>query len=174
MKLQDFTGPIDLDLTLRDASLNPDVRPTRRAIAAASIGIEPEDAYYSVRELREACEWIHEGDPAGKAKLAQMLGNRCDDYQRCIYYNLAGRGVCVLIDDLLWLEALLLGRGRVAGYLYRTKAPKRIAPAPYVAAEPDGPVGRFEAEFAIGASWSHDPGPDYDPIDRPAKRDRPA
>ena len=53
-------------------------------------------------------------------------------------------------------------------------APKRIAPAPYVAAEPDGPVGRFEAEFAIGASWSHDPGPDYDPIDRPAKRDRPA
>ena len=107
MKLQDFTGPIDLDLTLRDASLNPDVRPTRRAIAAASIGIEPEDAYYSVRELREACEWIHEGDPAGKAKLAQMLGNRCDDYQRCIYYNLAGRGVCVLIDDLLWLEALL-------------------------------------------------------------------
>ena len=43
MKLQDFTGPIDLDLTLRDASLNPDVRDTRRAIAAASVGVDPEE-----------------------------------------------------------------------------------------------------------------------------------
>ena len=26
MKLQDFTGPIDLDITLREASLDPDIR----------------------------------------------------------------------------------------------------------------------------------------------------
>ena len=37
---------------------------------------------------------------------------------------------------------------------------------PYVAAEPDGPLGRFDPAFAIGASWSHDPGPDYDSDDR--------
>ena len=35
-----------------------------------------------------------------------------------------------------------------------------------VAAEPDGPLGRFDPAFAIGASWSHDPGPDYDSDDR--------
>ncbi len=174
MKLQDFTGPIDLDITLREASLDPDIRDTRRAIAAASIGVEPEDAYYSVRELREACEWIHEDEPGGKRKLTQILGNACDDYQRCIYYNLAGRGVVVLLDDLLWLEALLLGRGRVAGFLHREKLPKVQMKAPYVAAAPDGPLGRFEPEFAIGPSWSHDPGPDYDAVDHPRKRDRPA
>ena len=174
MKLANYTGPIDLDLTLRDASLNPDVRETRRAIAAASIGVEPDDAYYSVRELREACEWIHESDPAGKKKLVQILGTACDDYQRCIYYNLAGRGVCVLLDDLRWLEEILLGRGRVAGFVHRRKLPRLLAKAPYVAAEPDGPLGKFEPEFAIGASWSHDPGPDYDPIDRPTKRVRPS
>ena len=33
-------GQFDLDLTLRDASLDPLVTPTRRSLANASIGIE--------------------------------------------------------------------------------------------------------------------------------------
>ena len=47
-------GQFDLDLTLRDASLDPLATPTRRSLANASIGVEAFDAYYSARELYEA------------------------------------------------------------------------------------------------------------------------
>ena len=49
-----FHNQFDLDITLRDAALDEQNRPTRRMIANAAIGMHVEDAYYSVRELREA------------------------------------------------------------------------------------------------------------------------
>ena len=49
-----FLGHFDLDVTLRDAALDEQNRPTRRMIANAAIGMHVEDAFYSVRELREA------------------------------------------------------------------------------------------------------------------------
>ena len=66
-----FVGRFDLDLGLRDASLDPANRPTRRMLAAAAIGTEVNDAYYAAVELREAIEWVHDGHPGenGGAKL---------------------------------------------------------------------------------------------------------
>src|SRR3546814_5339458 len=62
-------------------------------IANASLGMHLEDAYYSVRELREAVTLVHEGVAGGKRKLASLLANPDgDDFQRCIYFCLAGRG----------------------------------------------------------------------------------
>ena len=40
-------GQFDLDLTLRDASVDPLVTPTRRSLSTASIAIEAFVAYYS-------------------------------------------------------------------------------------------------------------------------------
>ncbi|WP_323810904.1 hypothetical protein [Sphingobium baderi] len=48
-------------MTLRDASPDRHIRPTQRMIAGASLGMEVEDAYYSVRELREAVQWVQIG-----------------------------------------------------------------------------------------------------------------
>src|SRR3546814_2113400 len=85
--------------------------------------------------------WVHEGDPSGKLKLASILSNPAgDDFQRCIYFCLAGRGVVEMIDDLMWLEELLEARGRVAGDIHRRKIRARPLVSPYVADEPDGPV----------------------------------
>ena len=95
-----------------------------------------------------------------------ILSTACDDFQRCLYYCVAGKGVVTMLDDLVWLEKLLEARGRIAGHIYRNKLPVKPLVNPYVAAEPDGPLGRFDPAFAIGASWSHDPGPDYDSDDR--------
>jgi hypothetical protein len=162
----DCIEAFDLDLTLKDASSDPSIRPTRRMIAAACIGVGPEDAYYSVRELREAVEWIHEGEPAGKRKLTTILSAPCDDFQRCIYYALAGKGIVLILDDLQWLEEVLQARGKLAGELLRNKRPMLPLVSPYVASEPDGPVGRFDVDFEIGPSWSFDPGPDYEAFDR--------
>lgn len=56
-------GQFDLDLTLRDASVDPLVTPTRRSLANASIGIEAFDAYYSARELYEALQGFSRAHP---------------------------------------------------------------------------------------------------------------
>jgi hypothetical protein len=153
-----FYHRFDLDITLRDASLDPEVRPTRRMIAAACLGMEVEDAYYSVRELRDAVGELHEGSVRGKRRLADILGNDgTDDFQRCIYYALAGKGVIEMLDDLMWLEDILEIRGRLAGLLLRSRARPMPLRDPYVAKEPDGPVGRIDADFTQGPSWYLDP-----------------
>ncbi|ALH83165.1 hypothetical protein [Sphingopyxis macrogoltabida] len=54
-------GKFDLDVTLRDAALDPNCRPTKRMLANASIGVEPFDAYYSARELYETLQGVFQG-----------------------------------------------------------------------------------------------------------------
>lgn len=153
-----FRDRFDLDIALRDASLDPENRPTRRMIANAAIGMDADDAYYSVRELREAVSWVHEGVPAGKLKLSEILANDgSDDFQRCIYFSLAGRGVVAMLDDLEWLEDLLERRGRVAGEQKRLKASLMPLVNPYVAAVPDGPIVKLDRDFDQGPSWWSDP-----------------
>ncbi|WP_255326413.1 hypothetical protein [Sphingobium sp. EM0848] len=139
---------------LRDAALDPEIRPTRRMIANACIGMSANDAYYSVRELREAAQWVHEGEPAGKAKLMSVLSNdNCDDFQRCIYFSLAGRGIVEMLDDLEWLEDLLERRGRIASEQLRMNIPTLPMAQAYVADEPDGPMIAMDRDFTQGSSW---------------------
>ena len=157
MKRSAYLNRFDLDIKLRDASVDPANRPTQRMLAAAAIGMDVEDAYFAAVELREAVEWVHEGVSGGKRKLSTILGNSCDDYQRCLYYILAGRGVVQMLDDLMWLEELLEARGHVAGKLPRRGVTTMPLVNPYVAAEPDGPVVRPLDDFVQGASWSADP-----------------
>ena len=148
----------DLDITLRDAALDPQNRATRRMIANACIGMDVNDAYYSVRELRCALAWLHEGDEDGRAKLLTILPNAgCDDFQRCIYFCLAGRGIVEMLDDLEWLEDILEARGRVSGELRRMKTPAMPLVKPYMADAPDGPVVDGERPFTQGPSWYMDP-----------------
>ena len=121
-------------------------------LAAASLGLDIDDAYYAARELADAVRLVHEGVPGAKAKLTALLGNRCDDYQRCLYFCLAGRGVVAMLDDLDWLVRLLHARGAI----FREQRQRRWSHAsvvdPYVAKEADGPVCAI-GEFEQGASW---------------------
>jgi hypothetical protein len=105
----------------------------------------------------EAVQWVHEGEPGAKLKLSMILGNQCDDYQRCLYFILAGRGIVQMLDDLMWLEELLEARGRVAGKLFKRRSPVMPQVRPYVASEPDGPLVAVNRQFQQGASWYLDP-----------------
>ena len=147
----------DTDIVLRDASVDPANRPTQRMIANAAIGVEVDDAYYALRELREAVSWVHEGDPRGKPKLKRMLANACDDYQRCLYYALAGRGIVQMLDDLEWLEEILEARARTLGAVRRAKGHCMPRTSPYVSTEPDGILPEAEGTFQQGPSWYLDP-----------------
>ena len=157
MKRNAYLEPFDLDITLRDANTDLDNSPERRNLAGAAIGMDVEDAYFAAVELREAVEWVHEGVPGGKRKLSMILGNACDDYQRCLYYSLAGRGVVKMLDDLMWLEDLLEARGRVAGQLAKKRIQTMPLECPYVSTKADGPLVRADDDFEQGPSWSHDP-----------------
>ena len=150
-------GKFDLDIALRDASVDEHNRPTRRSLANASIGVESFDAYYSAQELFEALQAIHAGDLAAKRKLASVLSCQCDDYQRCLYYTLAGRGVIQMLDDLEWLIELLQARCRVSAELFRSGNQPVLQVNPYVSAEPDGPVPSGNSDFEQESSWFLDP-----------------
>jgi hypothetical protein len=158
-ELGDLLDNFDLDITLRDAGCDENLLPMQRAAANLCIGMDINDAYLSVRELPQAVEWIHNGVPEGRRKLVDVLGSECDDFQRAIYYALAGRGVVEQLDTLQWLMRLLKARGQVAGELSRKRVYRRPLVSPYVAAEPDGPLVARTATFELGASWSADRGP---------------
>lgn len=159
MKIADYCAGFDLDITLRDAACDENTSPTRRAIANLCIGMDVDDAYYSVRELREAVADILEDATDGRGKLRTILANRCDDFQRAIYYSLAGRGVMDMVEALDWLLALLEARGRMAARLGRAHINRKPLVSPYVAEEPDGPVIAADHDFALGRSWFVDRGP---------------
>lgn len=149
----------DLDISLRDAACDPELLPQQRIVANLSLGMEIDDAYLSVRELHQAVDWVHHGVPEGRAKLAAILSNACDDFQRALYYALAGRGVVEMLDTLEWLQGLLKARGRIAASLSRARIARRPVVSPYVAAEPDGPLVSADSGFELGAAWSVDQGP---------------
>ena len=150
----------DLDIGLRDASCDMDVPPTRRAIAALCIGVGVDDAYLSVRELREAVSLVHEGAADGRARLAGILSNSCDDFQRAIYYCLAGRGVVEMAEAMDWLLAILKARGRTAAWLSRSRVRRKDLVSPYVSEAPDGPLVSASPDFELGQSWFVERGPE--------------
>lgn len=141
-------GTIDIDTVLFDALKDSVHRLERRAIAALSIGVEANFAYHAIAELRDAVDLVGNRHPDGQLMLTQILGRRSCDYQRAIYYALAGRGASHMLDDLTWLADVLKGRDGVEKeYAVNTTI------SPYVALEPDGPVGCFTPSFPFGASW---------------------
>ena len=144
LKRSKFIGGCEFDIASTDEATNLENRPTRRMLTNAAIGMDPEDAYYAAHELREAVKWVHEGEQGEKRKLAMILVNSCDDYQRCLFYAVAGRGVVLMMmEDLLWLEQLLEARCRTAGVIHKAKIVRNPLASPYIGAEPDGPVGKI-------------------------------
>lgn len=157
MKMFEAAGHFDLDLDLRDEAVNLGNSAGQRMLANAAMGVEPEDAYYATRELLEAVREVHFGEPKGKARLASILANDCDDFQRCLYYCLAGRGVVGMMDDLDWLVAKLETRAKLGIKLSRMKHPVLPLSPAYLAACPDGPVPTADPNFREGPSWFLDP-----------------
>ena len=95
-----YMVPFDVDVALADAACDPALRPTQRMIANATIGIGLDDAYFSTQELRETLTLIDEDAPDGRRRLVDLLRNEGDDYQRCLYYCLAGCGSTQALADL--------------------------------------------------------------------------
>lgn len=157
MNKQFPVGRFDLDIHLRDEALNERNTPAMRMVANASIGVDPHDAYYSVRELREAISDVFQGEIGAKKRLAGVLSTQCDDYQRCLYYALAGRGIVQMLETFDWLVEILASRAVVSADMRRAKNFPAALVNPYVSAEPDGLLVSASADFQEGPSWYLDP-----------------
>ena len=144
---------LDADLVLRDFSLDPEVSPERRAICALTLGVGVNHAFYFVQELRQAISWTHDGKLEGKRKLSEILSSSACDYQRSIYYSLAGRGIVNTLNDLDWLFHQLAHRGRLCAENRQKGFRFTTDPNPYVAPEADGPLPEFDPHFELGPSW---------------------
>lgn len=148
------SDPFDIDLVLTEVRDNPDECWTMRALAGHSVGMQAEDGFLASRELFEAVCWSVEGRPEGKTRLAAILGCRGDDYQRALFYSVAGRGPVAMLADLQRLVQIMEARNDAAHEAAVRGLGIVSAPAPYrFFDEADGPLGRFDADFDFGAAW---------------------
>ena len=144
-----LTEAFDVDLELKEVRDNPDENWTIRALSGHSVGMPLDDGYLAACELGDALEWVVAGCDEGKARLAAILGNGCDDYQRLLYYTIAGRGPFGVIADLPRLVVMMKTRMDVGHQAESDNVGLQVAMPPYPDALPEGPLGRFDAAFTL-------------------------
>ncbi len=148
-----WTRDLDLDLGLIEIRDCPDEHWTLRALAGASVGVDPEDALSAAAELSKAVNGLMAGFGHAKVALATILGGRGNDYQRCLWYALAGRDPLGTAVDLGRLVELLDRRRSLAREAATAGTGVTVAHDPYVTDVVDGPLGVFSAAFTLGRQW---------------------
>lgn len=154
MSLQDiWLEGIDVDAALLDVRDDDSQSWDLRALAGASVGIDPIGGFRAVLELHDAVERIVRGEAEGKKRLARILGRTDDDYQRCLWFTVAGRdplSVATCFDELEKLMA-----ARAATWVEASR--RGLVPAksnnPYWTTRPEGPRARFDEQFELGEHW---------------------
>ena len=144
---------LDLDLGLIEIRDCADEHWTLRALAGASVGVDPEDAFSAAAELADAVNGLMAGFDCAKVAVATILGGRGNDYQRCLWYALAGRDPLGTAVDLGRLVELLGARRALARKAAVTGTGVAVARDPYVTDEADGPLGVYSPEFTLGPQW---------------------
>jgi hypothetical protein len=151
--LTKWTRDLDLDLGLIEIRDCADEHWTLRALVGASVGIDPEDGYSAAAELCEAVNGLMAGVDSAKFALATILGGRGNDFQRCLWYAVAGRDPLCAAVDLGRLVELLGARRSLARKAAAAGTGVAVARDPYVTDKADGPLGVFSHEFTLGPQW---------------------
>ena len=143
MALQDlWLEGIDVDAALYDIRDDDTQAWEVRALAGASIGIDPIAGLRAVIELSTAME------------LASILGRAGDDYQRCLWYTVAGRDPLAVATSFGELEKLMAARAM----LWVEADDRGLTPAkadnPYWTTRPEGPPATFSDRFELGEHWT--------------------
>ncbi|GAO52922.1 hypothetical protein [Novosphingobium sp. MD-1] len=149
----DWLHNLNIDLGLIEVRDDPDTCWERRALAGASVGVDPQAALVEAYALCCTIDRLLAGDPDGKRELAEILGDDRNDYQRCLWYTLAGRHTFAIATDLRWLVALLRARDDQWEAARKAGRPVTKEPEPYVSDRADGPLGLFDQTFDLGPQW---------------------
>jgi hypothetical protein len=145
--------PFDIDVELKEIADSNDEQNSLRVIALLSIGLPADEAFLRCRELLETVQRSASHIPAVKRQLAALLGADENDYQRAVYYALAGRGAIAMLADLQRLTNVLKSR-----YWLSIAADNRGVQItkpfnPYLIDKPDGPLGTFDPDYTLSDIW---------------------
>jgi hypothetical protein len=148
-----WTQNLEIDLGLIEVRDNFDEHWTMRALAGSSVGVDPEDSLSAASELSQAVNGLMAAMPVAKTELATILGSPGNDYQRCLWYTLAGRDPLGTAVDLGRLVELLAARAQLAREAAVMGSGVVVSPDPYVSDAADGPLGAYSADFTLGTQW---------------------
>ncbi|MFM2411128.1 MAG: hypothetical protein RL481_1956 [Pseudomonadota bacterium] len=145
--------PFDIDAELKEIADCDHEQNSLRVLALLSIGLPADEAYLRSRELLEAVQWSESDIPAGKRQLAALLGANENDYQRAVYFALAGRGAIAMLSDLQRLTNILESRYllSIAADNYGVELSQPFNP--YLTDKPDGPSGTFDPDYTLSDIW---------------------
>jgi hypothetical protein len=145
--------PFDIDAELKEIADCDHEQNSLRVLALLSIGLPADEAYLRSRELLEAVQWSASDIPARKRQLAALLGANENDYQRAVYYALAGRGAIAMLSDLQRLNNILESRYllSIAANNYGVELSQPFNP--YLTDKPDGPLGSFDPDYTLSDIW---------------------
>jgi hypothetical protein len=148
------SDPIDLDLGLIEIRDNADEPWTMRAIAGHSVGMPVEEGCRAVRNLHRAVALLADGVGEGRAMLAGILGEDRIDYQRSLFYALAGRGPIAMVVDLGRLSILMEARVALARWAAGQGLKTTLQQSPYRYYDgAEVPPASFSAAFALSDAW---------------------
>jgi hypothetical protein len=145
---------VDLDLGLIEVRDNPDEHWTMRALAGHSVGMPVGEGYRAVHELQWAVGLLANGAERGREELTKILGADRIDYQRALFYALAGRGPIAMVIDLNRLLHLMRARQSVARWARSKRLKTTLQNSPYCHYDgPEVPPGEYSANFDLKDAW---------------------
>jgi hypothetical protein len=106
----------------------------------------------AVIELETALTAVLRGDHAGKSALARILSATGHDYQRALWYNLAGRHPLTVASALSELRKVMEARAEM-WLSAAAQALSRRWSQPYFTDRQEGPRGIFSPAFSLGSQW---------------------
>jgi hypothetical protein len=145
--------PFDIDSELKEVADCDHEQNSLRVLALLSLGLPAEEAFLRSRELLEAVQWSASGLSAGKRRLAALLGSQENDYQRAVYYALAGRGAIAMLADLQRLTNVLESRYLLSNAAHNHSVQTTQPFNPYLTDKPDGPLGTFDPDYTLSDIW---------------------
>jgi hypothetical protein len=145
--------PFDIDTELKEIADSDHEQNSLRVLALLSIGLPADEAFLRSRELLETVQSSASGLSAGKRRLAALLGADENDYQRAVYYALAGRGAIAMLSDLQRLTNVLESRYVLSISAHKHGVELSQPFNPYLTDKPDGPLATFDPDYTLSDIW---------------------
>lgn len=145
----EFLDEINVDTALIDASEHEFSGTIERALALLSIGTDPVQGYYAAEEMASAVNLLAHDQQTARHRLAEILSRPGSDYQRALFYALAGRGIYHNSPYLNGLVQLMKARCDMWCELRNAGRAARVAYNAYVVPGGEGPRGQFDPDFEL-------------------------
>jgi hypothetical protein len=153
MDTNGWLAGVNIDATLIETRDDEHLPWEVRALAGASVGVEPVAGLQAVIELEIALTAVLRGDHLGKGALARILSAPGQDYQRALWFNLAGRHPLTVASGLTQLLKLMTVRTEMWLSAQRLGLEPTKEPEPYFTQRQEGPRGIYSPAFALGNHW---------------------